>query len=579
MTAVSAANAGRPRARLGTDARVLAFALGALLCCGCGPAAPTDPLGGHPALITRFGVVLPGRPIAHVTVEGAGAPAPIESLGPDLGLVRLEGVLGRPVRIRVDDEDGVRELDLGTPRVVSPVPVAVLDLEALLPLQPGPDPEAHVSLCRLAPDGRSVLLGTPSGYLALAGLPDGTPRFGRRVADGMIKAAVFSPDGTTIYVGEQTRAGTLRALDAATGAERWQFPLSRDLGAGPAPDPTNSYLWVNHPGPYRMMVLPDGDLLVAGQRSGTFDGATPSAARVVRFAPDGSVRWAWPSDAEGRTLALNLPWFDTDADGRLLTFVVAAPLGAGARADRGGLIPPGSVGQLDLTNGRLLRSWSVPAAPAPLADVHFWRSVAVAPNGRNLAISTQDGRQFLFAAAPDDAPWTPKAALALAAPIELSGMPLLATAGTLAATDEEALFVIGDTYVPYAARGGDERPKSPHPAANAVVAVDWQGRFRWRKPMDNFPNGLLLDGSRRWAAVTFSPGASGLGGDRNGVAMFDLAATAGDRFAWEYRVAGAVPYDQFDVSADGRWLVLVEVPYRRAGEAFARGRFRLHLVH
>ncbi len=87
--------------------------------------------------------------------------------------------------------------------------------------------------------------------------------------------------------------------------------------------------------------------------------------------------------------------------------------------------------------------------------------------------------------------------------------------------------------------------------------------------------------ARRWAAVPFSPGSSGLGGDRNGVAMFDLSreGTGADRLAWEYGTAGATPYDPFDVSANGRWLALVVVPYAREGAAETRGAFRLHLVH
>ncbi len=556
----------------------LAGAVLPLTLAGCGP-APTgsDPvLGGHPALFARGGIALDAGADARVRLARADAPiadVPCLPLAPGCVLADTPWSPGERFRVLIADAHGERALDLVAPPHPSPLPLAVIDLEPILPPPTGTVAGGHVTVCRLSPDGRRVLLATLAGRIAVLDLPSGKLAFGSRLCDGMVKQAAWAPDGRSLWIGEQTRDGFLRRLDADSGAEAFRFRLADELGEGPAPDPDNPYAWVNQPGPYRMVMLPGGDLVVAGERSGTSDGKTASASRVYRIARDGTVRWRWPAEAP---IALNVPWFDVDAAGKQLAFVVAAPLGAAGGS--AGPVAPGSVGWLDLERGVLAASYVLPR----LGDEppHFWHSVAMSPDGTRAAVTTQDGREFLFAA-PAGGEWKPLRESRIAAPIHVSGLPVHVTSGTVAATADEAIFVLGDTYIPFGARRGEERPLSAHPSANTLHAIDWSGGFRWRWPMENFPNAIVLDGARRWAAVAFSPGESGLGSDRNGLAVFDLArrGAALDRVAWEYLTAGAIPYEQFDISADGRRIVLVETPYAREGGAVVRGRFRLHVIH
>ena len=82
-------------------------------------------------------------------------------------------------------------------------------------------------------------------------------------------------------------------------------------------------------------------------------------------------------------------------------------------------------------------------------EVTFWRGVSVSPDGGFINVTTDDGRAFIFSTAPTSDGIKPLWNTSLTTPLEVSGIPIIATNGTIGATNDFALFVTGDTFIPY----------------------------------------------------------------------------------------------------------------------------------
>ena len=137
-----------------------------------------------------------------------------------------------------------------------------------------------------------------------------------------------------------------------------------------------------------------------------------------------------------------------------------------------------------------------------LRGVTFWRGVSITPDGRFINVTTDDGRAFIFSAptgkqSQQEPIWHQN----LATPLEVSGVPILATSGTIGATDAAALFVTGDTYIPYHMQKGAQRPPTAHPNGMTLFAYSWEGKKVWQWQLENMPQGLRIDAAGRYAAL------------------------------------------------------------------------------
>ena len=66
----------------------------------------------------------------------------------------------------------------------------------------------------------------------------------------------------------------------------------------------------------------------------------------------------------------------------------------------------------------------------------------MSPDGESIGVTTDDGRAFIFSG--EKLIWQED----LATPIEISGVPITATSGTVGATDDFIIFITGDTFIP-----------------------------------------------------------------------------------------------------------------------------------
>ena len=143
----------------------------------------------------------------------------------------------------------------------------------------------------------------------------------------------------------------------------------------------------------------------------------------------------------------------------------------------------------------------------------------------------------------------------LTTPLEVSGIPIIATNGTIAATNDFALFVTGDTFIPYRLQKGAQRPPSAHPNGMTLFAHGWSGEKVWQWTLENMPQGLQVDGTGRYAVISVSKRGRNVEEQLHGVSIFDLTAEGGglSKYLYTYRTEGQLPYDTIGISANGRF--------------------------
>ena len=206
-------------------------------------------------------------------------------------------------------------------------------------------------------------------------------------------------------------------------------------------------------------------------------------------------------------------------------------------------------------------------------EVTFWRGVSASPDGKFINVTADDGRAFIFNTAPPPAETNPLWNMNLTTPLEVSGIPIIATNGTIAATNDFALFVTGDTFIPYHLQQGAQRPPSAHPNGMTLFAHGWSGEKVWQWTLENMPQGLQVDGTGRYAVISVSKRGGNVEEQLHGVSVFDLTAVGGglSKYLYTYRTEGQLPYDTIDISANGQFIAFIETPITMPDETVRGG--------
>ncbi|MCZ6553917.1 MAG: hypothetical protein O7A67_08970 [SAR324 cluster bacterium] len=458
-------------------------------------------------------------------------------------------------------------------------------LRAAAPLRPMPwrvwwidwsaDPRqrAGISALAFAPGGRRLAIGSFDGRVRVVETATGQTRWTLHRPGRVIKHLQFAEAGGRLYVGEQGPRGILAAYDLA--GERaeplWRFESAQELGTSQPADPQGPLGWVTYPGVYRIAAR-GGDVLAAFTRSWPRNGRRATLARLVRLdGASGRVRWAYPADGPATQM---LTWFDVDAAGRNVVFPLQLPFGSIPRPGGG---EESKVVVLDGATG-IPRFGSTVAPLPPHYFAAFWRGVAFDPGGRRLALSTEDGRGFLYIR--DGETWRETRRLLLVEPMELGGVVVTATNGTLAATAAGPLFATGETYVPLEYRSPDAEPVAEHPQSNTLFGLDWAGNTRWLWRLDADLMGLSLSADEATLALAQGHEIGSRPRAFQGLAVLDLSRPGSGRNKLRYRypIEGRAVYDGVAISPAGRWIALAEAPLTDRKRGLTRGAHRVHLI-
>ena len=464
-----------------------------------------------------------------------------------------------------------------SPLKPEPYLIRTVELDELLSLMENlRQPAKPTALALGHGDMPPLAIATDSGHLAVLQPLTGEILWKTRISEGYVKRVTFSNDSTQLYIGEQAADGFIYCYDLTTDRPRlrWKYRTADDVETSTPSHPDSVYAWVGYPGPSYMRTLANGDLLVASVHAWTANNTPLKKSQLYRFNGEtGDILWKWPREG---ALPKVIRWFDVSADGRTLALLT----------DSGYNLQGGATDENEADNGRLTvlnaedgtEKWHRDIEPLReyFAQVTFWRGVSMSPDGKFINVTTDDGRAFIFDADKPEPIWQEN----LATPLEVSGIPIIATTGTIGATDAAALFVTGDTYIPYHLQKGAQKPSAGHPNGMTLFAYSWGGEKVWQWKLENMPQGLRIDAEDRYAVLSVSKRAQDPSESLHGVSVFDLTAAGSGlaKYLYTYRTEGQLTYDTLAISEDGALIVVVEVPIALSDET-VRGKSRVHVLY
>ena len=480
-----------------------------------------------------------------------------------------------------------------SPLKPEPYLIRTVELDGLLSLMENLRQPAKPAALALGHGNTPKLaIATDSGHLAVLQPLTGEILWKTRISEGYVKRMTFSPDDTQLYIGEQAADGFIYCYDLYPSTRlphlprhalmgktdkptlRWKYRTADDIETSTPSNPDSVYAWVSYPGPSCMRTLANGDLLVANVHSWTENNTPLKKSQLYRFdRKTGNVIWKWTREG---TVPKVIRWFDVGADGKALALLT----------DSGHNLQGSETDESDAGNGKLTvlnaedgtEKWHMDIEPLReyFTQVTFWRGVSMSPDGKFINVTTDDGRVFIFGVNTSEPIWQEN----LTTPLEVSGIPIIATAGTICATDAAALFVTGDTYIPYHLRKGAQKPSAGHPNGMTLFAYSWRGEKIWQWKLENMPQGLRIDAKDRYAVLSVSKRAQDPNESLHGVSVFDLTAEGNGlaKYLYTYRTEGQLPYDTLAISTDGALIVVVEVPIAMSDET-VRGKNRVHVLY
>jgi len=430
------------------------------------------------------------------------------------------------------------------------------------------------TVVRFAPNGRDLAIGTFLGRVKVIDVYSGDERWNQKVAEGIVKTVDFSPDGATLFYGEQSVDGFVYAADARSGEVKWRFRLADELDSSPPPEKGDPWGVYQLPACFRVKALQDGGALVLGLHAWSGDYMKPETqtrwSRLYRLDRDGNVVWAFPKDGP---MPITLIYFDADSAARRVA-VLASDKGANAPADCP--YPERALHVLDGASGVPIGTHRfVPLVPY-FETVWFWHSVSVSADAQYASVGLQDGRSYVF----DLGIVKPIREFTFGAPVMMGDVPVAAEATyTRCSPDGMVYFQTGNSSVPAAIRRLKvTAPPGPHPNANTINAVDAEGKVVWRYRSGHHYQNFWTSADGRWLISSVEKESDEAGRDA-GVILFDTHRHGGgsSKFVYYYQVAGRCFFNA-DISPDGAAIALVEVPYVDPQSNMLAGTYQVHVV-
>jgi hypothetical protein len=401
-----------------------------------------------------------------------------------------------------------------------------------------------------SPSGDRLAVGTYTGEVIVVDGWTGEVRSRRKLAETMVKRVAWSPDGKTLYAGEQSPDAKLHALDPVSLESRWTFALADDLLTSPPPAETDVYGVFTLPAVYGLQVLDGGDLIVVGMHSWTDRaGRKRNLGRVYRISPQGIRQAAWPQDGPADA-TLRFPRLDRSAG--LLALLV----------DRFADGPPPP--SLPIDGVQVLRLVDLtphhqfvnqPLAPH-FAHATVWEALDLDGERNRVLVGYGDGR----------IQWVPmdggdRSTFDLGTPITSGEVPIAASVGWAhVLADGGFVTNTGRSNIPWGSAVSATRPPVAHPGENTLWVYGADGTLGWNWSGGAKIQGLSLSPSDRFLVLGSGPRETDQRTDLFGAWIFDLQrdGPGSERLLAACATEGPV-FFQHAVTDDGR-IAVSELP-------------------
>lgn len=405
-----------------------------------------------------------------------------------------------------------------------------------------------------SPDGTRLAIGAYTGELVVVDGWTGAEIARRTLAEAMVKRVAWSADGATLYAAEQSPDAHVLALDPANLETRWSLRLADEVGTSAAPPGDDVYGVYSLPAAFAMVVLSDGDLLVAAAHGwNETDGVRRNRSRLLRIRPGAAgptVVAAWPSEAADAVFI----HMSVDQERGLVALAINRSADGPAPAS----LPIGGVQVLRLADLAPTRSVVPGPLPPYFTSAFLWEAVDL--EGGELMLGLGDGRVQRI-----DLDQGATTTLEPGTPLVAGEVPIAASVGHGLLHEGQAVFLTSNTNIPWGAAAPDLRPPSAHPGENTLWSYGSDGRLTWTWRGAQRLEGLTLGDDGRTLVVGAGERVSDERQDLFGAMLFDLggAPRSGDERLLGFCATEGPVFFRQALSEDGR-VALSEHPWRAA---------------
>jgi outer membrane protein assembly factor BamB len=415
-----------------------------------------------------------------------------------------------------------------------------------------------------------LAIGSYYGFVRLYSLKQKRVLWEKKLSEGMAKRVQFSPDGKTLYVGEQSVDGFFYAFETATGNELWKYRLADDIETSTPPQADDMYGIYSLPAVFRIQVVDEQSILVAGLHS-WFDGKTyQRKSKLYSFSANGSLNWSFPQKA----LRANIQHFDATKE-----FIAFSVSGLQKEFASESIIKESSVVLLSTATGELLDQQQLQPLKPYFDRVTFWQSINLEPSNQFVTMGSYDGRGFHFPI--KNGQFSEPVTHNFGTPIFADSVPIMAGISFTDAISNIGFYSVNQSSIPYsyAKDNGLNSPPMLHPASGSIFAVNQDGTIIWKHQDGLVYSAIDHSQNEQWLLATIDDKTENREKGLFGFTLFKQTKNAALPFEKIYTYNSLVPvFFNGAISNNGLFKLCVTSPFIPQKDDVPRGRYQIQIV-